>query len=57
MENLLVGIISLGLIVYLAFSMIRPEKFKLRLFENHIENEHPRLAGIGDLSDRPHIDH
>jgi len=27
MENLLVGIVSIGLIVYLAFSMIRPEKF------------------------------
>ncbi|MBV8101226.1 MAG: K(+)-transporting ATPase subunit F [Verrucomicrobia bacterium] len=27
MENLLVGIVSIGLIVYLIFSMIRPEKF------------------------------
>jgi len=27
MENLLAGIVSIGLIVYLIFSMIRPEKF------------------------------
>jgi len=27
MENILVGIVSIGLIVYLIFSMIRPEKF------------------------------
>jgi len=27
MENVLVGIVSIGLIVYLIFSMIRPEKF------------------------------
>jgi len=27
MENLIVGIISLGLIIYLIFSIIRPEKF------------------------------
>jgi len=27
MENIVVGIISLLLIVYLIFSMIRPEKF------------------------------
>jgi K+-transporting ATPase KdpF subunit len=27
MENLIVGIISVGLIIYLIFSIIRPEKF------------------------------
>jgi len=27
MENLLVGIISVGLIIYLIFTIIRPEKF------------------------------
>jgi len=27
MENLIVGIISVGLIIYLTFSIIRPEKF------------------------------
>jgi len=27
MENIIVGIISLGLIVYLIFTIIRPEKF------------------------------
>jgi len=27
MENIIVGIISLGLIVYLLFTIIRPEKF------------------------------
>jgi len=27
MTNLIVGIIALGLIVYLIFSIIRPEKF------------------------------
>jgi len=27
MENIIVGIISVGLIIYLIFSIIRPEKF------------------------------
>jgi len=27
MENLIVGIIALGLIAYLVFTIIRPEKF------------------------------
>jgi len=27
MENIIVGIIALGLIAYLIFSIIRPEKF------------------------------
>jgi len=27
MENIIVGIISLGLIAYLIFTIIRPEKF------------------------------
>jgi len=27
MENILVGIIAIGLIVYLVFTIIRPEKF------------------------------
>ncbi|WP_064736158.1 K(+)-transporting ATPase subunit F [Chthoniobacter flavus] len=27
MENIIVGIISLGLIVYLLFTIVRPEKF------------------------------
>jgi len=27
MENLVVGLISLGLIAYLVFTIIRPEKF------------------------------
>jgi len=27
MENLIIGVISLGLIIYLLFSIIRPEKF------------------------------
>ncbi|MBV8585575.1 MAG: K(+)-transporting ATPase subunit F [Verrucomicrobia bacterium] len=27
MENILVGLVAFGLIVYLLFSMIRPEKF------------------------------
>jgi K+-transporting ATPase KdpF subunit len=27
MENIIVGIIALGLIVYLLFTIIRPEKF------------------------------
>jgi len=27
MENILIGIISLGLIVYLLFTIVRPEKF------------------------------
>jgi len=27
MENILVGLIALGLIAYLIFSIIRPEKF------------------------------
>ncbi|MBV8816193.1 MAG: K(+)-transporting ATPase subunit F [Verrucomicrobia bacterium] len=27
MENIVVGIVSIGLIIYLIFSMIRPEKF------------------------------
>jgi len=27
MENIIVGIIALGLIVYLIFTIIRPEKF------------------------------
>jgi K+-transporting ATPase KdpF subunit len=27
MENVVVGIVSVGLIIYLIFSMIRPEKF------------------------------
>jgi len=27
MENLIVGIVSVGLIIYLLFSILRPEKF------------------------------
>jgi len=27
MENIIVGIIALGLIIYLIFTIIRPEKF------------------------------
>jgi K+-transporting ATPase KdpF subunit len=27
MENIIIGIISLGLIVYLLFTIVRPEKF------------------------------
>ncbi|MEZ0258243.1 MAG: K(+)-transporting ATPase subunit F [Chthoniobacter sp.] len=27
MENIIIGIIALGLIVYLLFTIIRPEKF------------------------------